>query len=933
MARRGSFGRSGTSQNLTMLVYQIMKQQMTDELDAILTAYKTNMESGMYDSQFNGQNVDGDFVINYYKNMLAGFPSGSTEYESINSKLEAFESSYQRDIQNLVINSMNSGKKIDFGLLGSGFSNKGIAEVELSDVRSWATDRVAQLLADGDTTAADELSGAVYVAGFNVDNDGKEAAVTSKEMSWSSYSKWLKGQLGAALDAGLTKSSEAYRSIMKKYASAVESATIDGQNRQLESIQSTIRNEMSDIDQVAQLLLQKYADSGDAVYIQAINDAAANIPEGSYAPYFSILQALAANKQDGGLAYTSIINQAGLGDGASLLAEAVSDTNSKMNDLLNGKGLAGLDPEAAISIRAQLVKMLGSNNAFISDSGISFYAGAGKSAIESFERGLRVAGVSQDPNSENGMNTYAGGHPDAVQSALKGLGEDITTAGLGKEYSWITGLANGYITTSFDPEGLAVFDKNKDTRITQDEIFAILRENNVTSSNYDAIMKPIFDQAKFFDVPTGKASSASLIQLYTDSVYNRYKVEVKGSKYIVNPAGTVMTSEIGQNDYPGYMPVSINVNGNQVFALVEPVKLKETPEGGVEGDLTPGKVGGMDITVFRYPGNMGNPENIGNMDSSVLITGNFQGANGGKRTMRMDFDEFVRLAKYAGIAIDAASFTDPQPGEPSKIIVRTTNDTMSDGQKTEFWSKVLTDPSYDKYITKLVNDNGIPVSTKPIGTDYSYRGTLNGGVENDATVNQLFSSGRESIIASAKDIAALRGDGSGVTKSDIFSALFSKVPQLTGGVQGLSIRDTIVNSDKFQATLKIMFPEIKDTKVGDAKYYNISGLPNMLDLDLFAPKDTPLDFGKGPSGMISPPAGRDSWFLEGAFRKAPVAMKPATPAAPKPVITGAAPTVKPTTSLTAVKPSTLSTTTAKAKITPFASTKPVLGPSSGYRVK
>jgi len=245
---------------------------------------------------------------------------------------------------------------------------------------------------------------------------------------------------------------------------------------------------------------------------------------------------------------------------------------------------------------------------------------------------------------------------------------------------------------------------------------------------------------------------------------------------------------------------------------------------------------------------------------------------------------------------------------------------------------VLTDPSYDKYITKLVNDNGIPVSTKPVGTDYSYRGTLNGGVENDATVNQLFSSGRESIIESAKAIASLRGNGSSVTKSDIFSALFNKVPQLTGGVQGLSIRDTIVNSDKFQATLKIMFPEIKDTKVGDTKYHNPSGFGNILNLDIFNPEEAPLDFGKGPSGMISPPAGRDSWFLDGAFRKAPVSMKPATPVAPKPVIANAAPVIKPTSSLTTVKPAALSTTTAKAKITPFASSKPVLGPASGYKV-
>ena len=164
MARRGKFGRSGTTQNLTMLVYQIMKDQMETEIRNILDAYKANMEAGTYVSQFNGQNVDSEFVINYYESMLAGFPPGSTEYQTVMSKLESFREQARTDIQNLVINAMRDGSQIDFGLLGSQFSNKGISEVELSDVRGWADQEVADLIADGNTVQADKLRSAVFVA-------------------------------------------------------------------------------------------------------------------------------------------------------------------------------------------------------------------------------------------------------------------------------------------------------------------------------------------------------------------------------------------------------------------------------------------------------------------------------------------------------------------------------------------------------------------------------------------------------------------------------------------------------------------------------------------------------------------------------------------------------------------------------------------------
>jgi hypothetical protein len=909
-----------------MLVYQIMKEQMSDELDAILQAYETNMQDGMYSSQFNGQNVDGDFVLTYYRQMLAGFPAGSTEYESINSKIQEFERRYQNDVQNLILNSLNNGKKVDFGLLGGDFDNKGIAEVELSDVRSWASERIDQLTADGDYTRADELSGAVYVAGFNIANDGKSAAVDREELSWGAYASWLKGQLGSALDSGLTKGSEAYRSILKAYSSAVKSAKVDGQNKAYEAADNKVMSEMADINEAAKLILERYMsdENTDAVYRQDVLDAQANIPSDSYAPYFSILQQLAANGQEGALAYSGVINYAGIGNGAELLAESVTDANTKLDDLLN-EGLNGLDPKNRLSVQTAIMKLLGSNNAFVSNSGIKFYAGAGKSVIESFERDIMASGATRDPMSTNGQYTYGGGHPDAIMEAFKNLGTKLEGIDAGGDYAWLMGLSKGYITTGFDPEGLTQFDKDKDGKITQDEITTVLKENNVTSSNYDSIISPILDQAESFDMPTGKANTASLIKLFTDAAYNRYKVEVHGSKYIINPAGQITTSEIGQTSFPDYMPSQVIVGGKPMIALSEPIRIKETTEGGEKNDIDPGKIGGMEkVQIYRFGGNFGSADNIGQVDAMVLITGNFQYGEGqsgqGTRTIAVPYDTFEAALNYSGIELSDQTYTDPRVDVASEIVVSFDGMDWDDGKIKEFYRRAFTDTSYDLHVSKITHNN-MPVK-KDSNTNYGFSGILGSQGVQDAVIGGLFERGKDAILADATKRAQARGAGSTVMTSDIVDAMISTIPQITTGVQATTIKDMITSSEQWRTRWKSMFPEISVgiTKGGDMVDPATGFKMGANDQAFNARSNT------GTAPVYDP----SSTFVGGALRNAPPSMQPKPPAnaakpTTKPVAT---PKVKPVSSPTA-KPILSTPKKATPKMTPFGVKSAVAAPGRG----
>jgi hypothetical protein len=209
-------------------------------MSTLFQNYQTNMKAGRYSATFNGQNVDGQYVMDYMQNMMQGFPPGSSEYESLRSQLSQFQEQYKTDIQNLVIDSMNNGTQIDFGLLGSGFSKKGIGEVTLSDISAWGESEMARLRENGDMTQADKLSGAIFVAKFNVENDGKSAALTRGDISYGDYNSWLKGQLGSALSSGFTKDSDTYRQIVKQQAQAQKDAKTDGENKSFEKYQKAL---------------------------------------------------------------------------------------------------------------------------------------------------------------------------------------------------------------------------------------------------------------------------------------------------------------------------------------------------------------------------------------------------------------------------------------------------------------------------------------------------------------------------------------------------------------------------------------------------------------------------------------------------------------------------------------------------------------------
>ena len=904
MARRGSFGRSGTSQNLTTLVYQIMKQQMADELEAILAAYNTNMKAGMYEAQFNGQNVDGEYVLDYYRNLLAGFPPGSSEYETINSKLQAFEQSYQQDVQDLVIQSMNNGSKVDFGLLGSGFSNKGISEVTLSDVRGWSQQQIAQLEADGDFTQADKLKGAVYVAGFNVENDGKVAAVTRGDMSYAAYNNWLKGQLEDTLDNGLTEDSEAYRGILKLQAQAQKDAKTDGQNKADESYKKTISDTMKPVYELANDILNSYITRG-GVHSTEVATAIAE----SGGDSLKAIQFLAAQQGENS-AYTGIYADIfGFGSDLALeqdFANKLLSAQDKLR-LMQTNGYGGTDSARAEALDKAVNGIINANVAFISNSGVAFSAGGGKTAMDQFYQDIKGAGVTAFQ--DKAVQENYGGMPQGVMAAFGDLGAAMKKIGNTDGFSWLQEIANGNLPVGLlDGAGREAFkDLNNDGFVSQSEFDVALSDVSIRGNKklLSDTVAAIAANAGAMNLPTSDFSAnittQSVAQLFIDAQINKAILKAGGTA-IIETTGDISFFEGSNAAGAEGAPTIFQSGGEQVFAMAKPLYLTVPNASGDRSTFD--DLGGKSVAIYRTGGSNG--------DAYVRISGQFTGIGGqAANGFSLPLKVFKQWALTAGIELnDTTYFNRTQDGQ-SYIDVDNTNG--KDDTYNDRWNQMF-NPASELFIGKVVPGSGI--TEQNLMTNYQFNG-FNGSPEQfNQLANDVLKNGPDAIMKRAQEMV---GTSRPITMDDINKATFSLIP----GVPSSFNIDIITvpkfgQSPQIASQLSKWFPDQAKLLQAQSSLSPVSnyaaGQAGMTKDQLIT--NTYLNQGGTPTSTAPNAPYVSSYgaqFLNQAFAK-----KPAMAPPPKPVV---APGIKPTTT-PVVKP----TTTPGVKPTTTPGVKPTTTP-------
>ena len=891
MARQGKFGRSGTTQNLSMLVYQILKEQMSSEMQNILTAYQTNMKAGQYNAQFNGQNVDGQYVLNYYQSMLAGFPAGSTEYETLRSQLAAFEQQYKTDVQNLVIDSMNNGTKVDFGLLGSGFPNRGVDEVTLSDVREWSASTVAELTANGDITQADKIQGAVFVAGFNVDRDGKETALNNGDITHASYGKWLGGQLQAALNSGLTKDSEAYRSILKIQSQINKVAKEEDEKKAGEDFEKALTGAMSEVDAAAKAILLAY----DGPFKDEMGQMWNQIDGNTTAPYYSLIQKLASLKGQatGGQLYSDLMNSVGDGKLDELFAEAVVEANASVSSILDGGfASAGKTLSGPLTVLANRLRSDGLT--FLSDSGIEFTSGNASAIMSQMKDNLGTSGTSFSVD-ENGNTTVRGGHPEAVLSSLKGLSGLVGDRGT-DTYPWINDLSKSQIRTNYlGDSALVKADANGDDIITADEFGAFFASGDMNNTELEAELGIMMNAMSTEDIPGSNIHPATLAYAFVEAAYNREALK-HGSIMIVDDRGHTKVSEWGDKQAGDreLLPAKITVNGVDSIVYVKPVTIKQNNEGNYD-DMSDSMTNGYQVQLYRLPGNYSNMPGQ-QADGFVIITGNMNDGSGGSAPMsiKLSIDEFETYARSAfGAEFDFTNFNNPPKDGTADPFVSFTG---SMAGNSEIW-KNMANPSSQYYIKNIPLNADQPNGPKALpgfnDKELPFTGLLNLNTDVDKWVAGLIKDPNALSSAALEIARSRRGSEAQFDTKDLIDAALQS-NGITDNLAYTTVAGKIQSNPVWKTFIDSKFPEAKRVSLGSSaenselaqKWRNlIPGFNPDVSTGYVKPGVKSEEDKKNedryrnmiPGFMPKKTDGEKSGFLGTAFRNKPELAAPATP--------------------------------------------------------
>jgi hypothetical protein len=804
MARRGSFGRSGTTQNLSVLVYQLVKEQMSTELTNILNSYETNMKDGRYTSQFNGQNVDGEYVMTYMSQMLAGFPPGSTEYETLNSQLASFRSRYQRDVQNLVIDSMNNGTQIDFGLLGPSFSNKGIAEVELTDVRNWADGEIASLLENGDSAQADKIKGAVFVAGFNVENDGKVAAVNNESMTRGQYNDWLKGQLQGALNAGYTKDSETYRGILKLQADAAKQAKVEGEVKAAESVTKQFNSIKTALNDKARDMLQAYADAS-GINMDEIN-ALIGKAQGNF-KYYETLQTLASAIGAGG-EYDGFYGDITRYAGDQLLSEFNSLVVSSQSELidLRENGLDGLSEEDRVRIKGDLDGEIATNNAYVSRSGIPFSAGGSLSALDSLYTGLSSAGVyfRNDGSTKVGQ----GGHPEAVFDVMKQFGDQLKDV---EGYSLLKSLAQGNIpVTLIEGSSELIQDNNPPDGVISAAEWKTAFENGLSRDTFAEIEEAAATKAATLVMPSvgGSAtiSPKSLVSIVLGAHMSSHLLAT-GGQVVMNSTGMVTITDNAAPGGPLARPALIKVGGKTYGGISEPMTITQVTEGEQAASDWATTNTNMQINVYRT----GGPGDK-NAGIYVSLVGGLEGPNGkAPNGIIIPYDKFKRwMRDVAGIDIDDRTFMVPNSQEPAAIRIASTDRATAEGIDINKALAGITNPDSEYFIGRSTTGKGAGIMqiTEAGVTSLQDPGFITDPANVKGAIDEAFKNPSD-IFAKATEYANARGGQ--VTQKDLIKAVYASIPGIPTTYNMDLQAEQFGKFGDVGARITALFPTIKST--------------------------------------------------------------------------------------------------------------------------
>lgn len=384
MARQGRFARtSAGSQNMSSLIYSLLREERNNQEESMLTAYANNMRSGTTRNSFtsggNTNSATSDSVYSWYvaQAELARDTGDSSGYERLIQRAEQFRLSSLKDKEDLARSAYAYGTSVDRALFGgSGSGSLDLAEYEN------ILDKIA-----ADPTMTESDKSRIRLAKFSASHDFTaaelirkyKAGTTSANALVSFYDK----ELERAKAAGFTESSQQYQEILNSRADAQERGKADAAKARVDTVTARIKDEQLALAKSIQTLvspvLEKFFTSKNAV-----DTIKAEIKGDGNDWLINLLNLFDSNS---GKSLSTLIQDAGLAAGWD---QATIDTfYSKVNDFsdeVQALYAAGFVDETKV-----LRQLSGLINANVSTG---TYNVAMRNATDSFSTAINQAGGS-----------------------------------------------------------------------------------------------------------------------------------------------------------------------------------------------------------------------------------------------------------------------------------------------------------------------------------------------------------------------------------------------------------------------------------------------------------------------------------------------------------------------------------------------------------
>lgn len=326
MARQGRFGRptSGT-QNLSALIYALLKEERTDQENTMLRAYGNNMQGGTTRNTFSSGGVSSSAtagsVYQWYLSQanLAQTQGDNAGYTSLLQKAEDFRLQSLRDQETVLNNSYTNGTSIDkglFGLSGSGTLSVGDYEALLGTIAQQPG------MTEADIT---RIQRSIFGASYESSSAQTVRDYNEKKIGAGALVKFYDKEIQRAQAVGVPTDSARYQGILDARSRAVAAQKADVAQSRYDKVANAIKDEKK----AFAIALQKFISPVlDSMFVSK-----------------STVKSLRAKISDDGQGFMSTLN-----------STLTSSTPGKFGEILSAAGSsAGLDPSVmeALMVKAQ----------------------------------------------------------------------------------------------------------------------------------------------------------------------------------------------------------------------------------------------------------------------------------------------------------------------------------------------------------------------------------------------------------------------------------------------------------------------------------------------------------------------------------------------------------------------------------------------------